>query len=376
MQRSEFLSSVDRSADARDSIVLRYRQTLRPFLLENLGLELEEKSILAASLQEGSSLSRLGHYRSVEIFVLDESSRMASGTFKSVEACLSVALALSRGGRGIVFESGGNTGAALALYGAAVGLSCYAVVPAQNVPLLPARAFENPLVHLIAVDEPRELKSVAAKLAGELGLVRVPELAWRYAAGMFRGCRIAELMLAEGGEFHWISQTVSAGFGPIGIYRLLRQLRPSLPCWPRLLAVQQAENAPYYARLHGLPTAEAPALAKLLIPTMYDGDPFSYGAFEEFSALIRADGHIVTVGRDEVKARGENSSPDFSIGSLLGDAESGQAGMVGLIGVLKAIDQGAIRPGERVLHALTSGAVARGASAPRVLDGLTRSLAK
>jgi threonine synthase len=359
-----FDAGVDRGVPAEESIIRRYRALLAPELARSVpGLGPEH--LASASLREGARVLAPLEHEGVSIALLDETSLMASGTFKSLDACVSAAACLARGERELVFESGGNTGAALSLYAARAGLRTLLVVPAANLPGLPGRAFRAPENRIVAVTGEGRAKAAAERARALLGAAGAPRLEWRYAAGMARGCRVLE-HLASGGRADWVSQTVSAAFGPVGLYRALRRWGSGAP--PRFLAVQQEENAPFHRRLKGLPSAPR-AARELLVPAMYDRDPFSHGSFEEFSRLMAEGGESLTVSRSEFAAFAGPDGPGVEAalaarglrlaGGAAGAAD--KAGLVGLAGVFKAIAAGLIRPGETVLHAMTSGALDKGA---------------
>lgn len=380
MKASEFLDRIDATCLSEKSILLRYRKLLIPILCDDFGITLDEEALVATSANEGARISAVTTYKGVQIQLLDETSQMTSGTFKSLVACLSISLCRMAGVSIVVFESGANTGTALSKYAAAAGLFSLFVTLPENLRLLSARMFNGSRNWIVAAAGAQTLKGVARAFAERLGAQKIPELEWRYAAGMFRGCRIAEQILG-GTRIDWISQTVSAGFGPIGIFRMLSRLDSDLPCRPKLLAVQQAENSPYFDRITGQPAPSTTAQEDLLIPAMYDRAPFTYGAYEDFAPLIRSGGEILTVGKNEFAGFLSRRFGEVDIIELLNGAgtqirvEDGAicdpTGLVGLAGVIKAVDRGVIRPGETVLHALTSGACPKGA--PPEADAMIRT---
>lgn len=358
-----FDAAVDRAVSAESSIIRRYRALLAPSLARSCpGLGPEH--LAAASIREGARVLPALERGGVSIVLLDETSLMASGTFKSLDACVSAAACLARGERELVFESGGNTGAALSLYAARAGLRTLLVVPASNLPGLPGRSFRAPENRILAVTGEGRAKAAAERARALLGAAGAPRLEWRYAAGMARGCRVLE-HLAGGGRADWLSQTVSAAFGPVGLYRALRRWGRGAP--PRFLAVQQEDNAPFHRRVKGLPPAPRRP-RELLVPAMYDQDPFSHGSFEEFSRLMDEGGESLTVDRREFAAFAGPGGPGVEAalaarGLRLDGGAAGatdKAGLVGLAGVFKAVASGLIRPGETVLHLMTSGAYAKG----------------
>jgi len=249
-----FESAIDRRWDPALSIVLRYREACRH---DGQNDEHFRELLGQTSVREGLRVVPLLRYRDVTIDVLDSTSLMHTRTHKSVDGCVTTAQCLLRGQRRIVFESGGNTGAALTAYATRAGIETFLFLPADNLPLVDAAMFESPGAHLIAVDDARDVKPAAAAFAARLGLARVPEVAWRHQAATFIGCFVLEALLGRPRYDHFV-QGISAAFAPIGIYRVLEPFRAALGGLPRFLGVQQAANCPMLRAWKGTPIAATP----------------------------------------------------------------------------------------------------------------------
>lgn len=363
-----FEHGIDRSCAAEVSVVGRYRG------LFTFGPPEDDRAfkraLLAMSAREGARVFPLAEHRGVAISVLDESSLMHTGTLKSIDGCLAAARSVVAGHARVVFESGGNTGNALTAYGQRAGLETFCVVPEANLALLDGATFASPRAHLIAVGE-RGLVKPAARLIAELdGTRHVPDLAWRYEAARFRGAFILEQTI-EQGPFDWLVQTISAAFGPIGIYDVFRRFAPSGMTPPRFLGVQQAANCPMYTAwlADGGLAGPAPAGSvqeDLLTKVMYDATPQTYGTYDDLKGILTAThGTMTTITRAEFNATMERlfegqrlldmlAARGSAIGTRDGDVVE-RTGLIGIAGALKAIDAGMIAPGSRVLCCLTSG---------------------
>ena len=234
---------IDPAYPAETSVVCRYRHAF------SFGAPDEDAAFKAAlldtSIREGARIFPLLTYRGVDLHVLDESSLMQTGTLKSIDGCLTAAKCRLRGYERVVFESGGNTGTALTAYGQKAGLETFCFVPEANVPLLDSRVFERETAHLIAVADAGLVKKSARLFRGLNGIQHIPDVAWRYEASRFRGCFILEHSMRHGG-FDWLVQTISAAFGPIGIYSVLHGFESGLDRIPRFLGIQQEANCPMY----------------------------------------------------------------------------------------------------------------------------------
>ena len=324
--------------------------------------------LLESSIREGARTVQLLTYKGVNINILDETSWMATGSLKSIDGCLTAARCRMEGVTRVAFESGGNSGSALTLYGQKADLETFFFCPSDNIDLLDSSLFDNRRAHLIAVEDRGCVKELTGVFAKSACIRHVPDRSWRYAAAMFRGLFILEQMLAAN-KYDWISQTVSAGFGPIGIYKVLATFRSEIPCLPRFLGIQQAVNCPMFeawrpeaASLQG----KAGHGEKLLTRVMYDNSPQTYKTYSDLrQLLLMSKGDLLTINVEEFDSY---TSPVAEYGSLpellrsQGIAislRSGQVvektGMIALAGTLKAIDAGTVEPGSSVLCCLTSG---------------------
>ena len=380
-----FAQAIDRSCDAARSVVLRYRRAVQlgATPLEDRRLkDLLEKT----SIREGLRIFHLLSYRGVEVDVLDETSLMHTHTLKSIDGCVTLAHCLLRGYQRIVVESGGNTATAIAAYARPHGVQVFCFVPGENLPLLDADS-----AHVIAVETPGLVKDVARRFAQASGVHRVPETEWRYQAAMFIGCFLLEHLL-EGASFDFLVQTISAGFGPIGMYRALDAYGWDTHVSPRFLGVQQETNAPVYrAWKAGATQVEPTALtstAGLLTPVMYDGAPQTYGTFPELKTLLqRTRGELTTLSQADFErwlfsegAEGDvlRRLRDHGVTIGIRDGEVvDKTGLIALAATLREIARGRIPRASRVVVCLTSGAHVAGGtmsaecrvSEPASIDG-------
>lgn len=372
---------IDPAYDPGTSIVGRYRNAFT-FGGPDEDARFKE-TLLQTSIREGARVFPLTTYRGVDIHILDESSLMHTGTLKSIDGCFTLAQCRLRGYTRVVFESGGNTGTALTEYGRKAGLETFLFVPEENLPLLDSRVFAPETAHLISVAEPGWVKEAARSVVGLNGIRHIPEVAWRYQASMFRGFFVLECILTHG-SFDWLAQTISAAFGPIGIYRVLAGFLREADAVPRFLGFQQAANCPmYHAWKSKSRTLEAarpePRIGdELLSKVMYDVAPYTYGTYSDLKDVLTSTrGDLATVDHAEFSALFDRRLGGEGVLELLEargfrvyrrDGEIvDRTGLIALAGTLKEIDRGRIEKGSRVLCCLTSGtAVADGRAEPEV----------
>ncbi|MCL7487462.1 MAG: hypothetical protein M8357_04715 [Desulfobulbaceae bacterium] len=359
---------IDKDITAETSIVCRYRNAVRFDNFSERDHALK-KYLRKTSIREGARIVPFLQYRGVEIHLLDETSRMATGTLKSIDGCLTAAFCLDEGIKKSVFESGGNTGSALTRYGRQAGLETFFFCPQANIDLLDSRIFSSGQAHLVGVEDRGRVKELAELFAAKTGIRHVPEKPWRNCAAMFRGLFILEQLLSTG-TYDWLSQSVSAGFGPIGIYSVLQQYLPELGSVPRFLGIQQETNCPVFSmwKPQAAPrfTAAQATADKLLTRVMYDETPQTYRTYEDLRQLLLITrGDLLTLNAEEFDAF---LRPSDEYGRILDQLDTlgipvtlraedivEKTGMIALAGTLKAIATGTIKAGSRVLCCLTSG---------------------
>ena len=359
---------VDHRQSPESSLIRRY---LRGCGLELGAAEAErfQEYLGAASIEEGVRIVPLLVHRGVRVDVLDETSRMHTRTFKSLDGCVTAAHCMRNGYDRVVLESGGNAGTAIAAYCRKLGIETYCFVPERNLPLLNSQVFSSATNHLIAVQEDGMVKAASRRFAQKHGLPMVPSVEWRFEAGMLRGQFILEQLLA-GRRIDWLAQTISAAFGPIGIYRGLRRHGRGLPAMPRFLAVQQATNCPMFEQWRrGLDVGGRGGRidGQLLVSVMYDTAPQTHGTYPELADLVQdTRGSMTTVSRDELDSFLDRRFDDGTVIELLARQDirfgersgevSEKAGLLALAGLLKQIDCGDIAEGSVALVSLTGGA--------------------
>ena len=366
--RLSFDRLVDTLYSPEQSIVLRYKNA---FEYEATSGEDEKYKdwLLKTSIQEGARIFHLINYQGVSIHILDETSLMHTRTLKSIDGCISIANCKIRGYDRIVFESGGNTGAAFTQYGQKAGLETFFLCPEENLALLSSRVFEPDKSHLISVEK-REIVKKAAHMFAEInGFRRIPEISWRLDASIFRGLFILEYMMRNI-KFDWVVQSISAAFGPIGIYRVLKNFTNEINGVPKFLGVQQEANCPMYkawkANKETVDSVDSVSKGQLLTKVMYDVTPQTYGTYQDLYKLLHeTGGELTTLNHSEFngllagKFIGNDILERFQENGVDITLKNGEivekTGLMALFGAMKAIDKGTISKGSSVLCCLTSG---------------------
>ncbi len=346
------------------SIALRYHR-------EN-PLGFSEAELAAGCIREGVRIRSAIRYKDCSIHVMDETTLMHSHTFHSLDGALINSLCHKHNYEMVVIPTGGNLGIALAHYCGQCGIHVFIFTPEHCVGNFSASLISNTFVHLIAVSDGKN-KSAAIAFAQflkeRMTLAYNPFVMrkeYRQAASIPRGCFIHEHMQTNHSSFDWIAQTISAAFGPLGIYEALNKFRHqnSLTAMPRFLAVQQATNAPMFNKIKG---EQLPFDINLLLPNLYDSTPETYGTLDQLRALLKdSNGDICTIDHDEFDDFLQRDWDGKSLLRRLRDLDinitlDGQriqekTGLLSLMGVLKSIDAGIIHAGEHILVCLTGGA--------------------
>ncbi len=363
------MNSLDKYIDPEykpeESLILRYHKGIS---FDNLSKE----DFQAVSLKEGARIHKFVNYKGVSIYIADESTLMSGGTFKTLEACLTIALCKNRGYNKIAFSSGSNTGSALTIYGRKAGIETFFFHPKTTSWKLDRSLFQSSPAHLISVDkQEKEVKKAALLFAEMAGIRHVPEFEWRLSATGLRAFFVFEYTLKNEIKFDWVSQAVCAGYGPIGFYniakKLIRERIINKKSVPRFLGIQQEALSPMvraWKNRHNriLPEDIISIPTEFLAPALYNTNPeSSYPIL--YNHLRNFGGDLCLLTKQEYE--------DYLPLLLKWLSETGiritkrqisgkdeileQAGLVGLSGTLKAIDKGIIKKGKRVLSFLTGG---------------------
>lgn len=353
MARFELQRGIDPHYDTSKSVVMRYRKSIDPPLRKQL--------LERVCSREGSRIFHLMSRRGIDIYILDETTRMTTNTFEALVAAVSIARLLEHGRDTAISSSGGNLSAALAAYCQKANIRTFSFVPLANRPLLDGRLFSGS-VQLIAVKDAqktRELMLYARdKLRAYVGYdPLIPTTEDRLAAMRLRGYAVAEFMQRNGTAFSAIAQTVSAGFGPLGMVAALRSVVKKGKC-PAFFGVQQEANAYMYRRWK---RKHIRASSPLIVPTLFDKNPDkTFGTYSALAALLRKTrGDMVTInGREFRRYIDSKLLQKLRVKGIVHTKKKGElvgrSGLMALAGVLKAIDMARIRDGP-VLVCMTDG---------------------
>jgi threonine synthase len=199
----------------------------------------------------------------------------------------------------------------------------------------------------------------------------IPTLEWRMLAAACRGMFLAEQILRQGLELHWLVQAVCAGYGPLGIYRTLGALIEAGHLEngrvPRLMAIQQSGLCPIVNAWHEgkamlPPVAELHGDEPLLEPALYNTYPDQTYP-DLFHILTRWKGCALAVTQPEFdeygrefRGRIEDAGIRLTETTAQGPRVVERAGLLAGAGALKGISEGRVARGETVLCALTGGA--------------------
>jgi len=372
---------VDERYPAERSLLLRYHRVLERL---DSRIEIPLPELEACSITEGATISFLAEHRGVEIQVCDESSLMTTGTYKDLDACLTTAIARRAGIAQVVVSSGGNLGCALSAYGERAGLRSFFFHPRTTLYKLDAASFAWGGARLICADLPeRQVKSLALAFARRHGLSHVPDVRWRLAASAVRALFLLEQMAGPGGRVDAIAQAVCAGYGPVGIYgcwsMLAREGLLSPDRAPRFFGFQQEANAPMARAFHAgdreLDDRHVqPRPEEYIEPGLYNASP--RGTYPLLYDLVTRHGGDVgaisaadyAAHRDRLIEWFRGAGHELTRAPGRGDEILEKAGLLAGVGILKAIEAGQLRPGERVLWLLTGGFRKVRTAAPPVPD--------
>lgn len=265
-----------------------------------------------------------------------------TGSFKDRGLSLAVNRARELGAEGVELASAGNAALALAAYAAAAGLRCRVALPADT----PSTVAERCLAYgAEVVTSPGTLVEARARLGADprgywdLSTLREP---YRVEGKKTMGLEVVEQLGWELPE--WIVYPTGGGTGIVGMHKAfdeLERLGLISGARPRFVAVQMEGCAPI-VRAFAAGWSEAPVWEAPETRVWGLRVPKALGDFLVLAALRETDGHALAVSEaaaEEVRARAARQH-----GLLIGPE-----GAAALAASEALIEEGAVRPGERVV---------------------------
>lgn len=361
-----FKKYLDETFTAEKSIVLRYHPVI---CSDSLTLN----DLKETSLSEGVRLFKLATYKGVDIFLLDETTLMQTGTYKSIDGCIYTALHRKQGLQRIAFSSGANTGMASSLYAQRFGIETFFFHPKTTLFKINASWFKNPLSHLIAVDRSaKEVKNTAKVFSKLLFIPNGLETNLRILGSRCRALAVCEEMFKNNIKFSYIAQTVCAGFGPIGLYKMFSRLVAEnilkREDAPRFLGVQQQAISPmvcaWEEKRDCLSNTNVDCNESPIEPALYNTCPDETYP-EMYKLLVVFGGELISISRDDYHKYSDLFillllKAGLELTGIMLDGKKElleKAGIIAGAGVLKSIDNGLIKKKTKVLCCLTGGII-------------------
>ncbi len=348
---------------AEDSIILRYHKSFVP--------DIDFQILQDVSLREGGRIIGPVDVNGVNLFILDMASLMADGNFKSTVACMAVARSIQQGVQRLAVCSSGNTAVAMARYCRDKDIKLDIFIPRLSSYKFDYSVLDRKKQTLWIVDKPEwGVRSTAETFAHEHGLLLVPSLGHQVEANACRSFLVLEYMLKNNIVFDWATQAVSGGHGPVGFYKKLYSLvedgviQPEII--PGFIGVQQSGICPMHnAWINGRSylTGEDVNLhpQEVLEPTLYCTRP-DEGYRYLYKNVVKPKGGAFYAIDSKEYSRWESAALGvlISCGFRLKKRNmeghgviTEKAGILSLMGALKAFEEGRIASGENVLVTFT-----------------------
>jgi threonine synthase len=323
---------------------------------------ISSKAIYSASQREWAAIKSAGEYHGVSIDILDMSSETTTGTFKDWVACVALAHTLQNAIPAFITQTSGNTGNALASYASYSSIRCIILYPSESRVRIQAKLATSPLVEFVEVAASEEaIKRFAAQASESLHIPYLPIFDQQIEGNKLRAYFLDDATRTLKKVWNWHVQALSSAFGIFGLYRGFDEIRMEgqEPLIPRFLGVQQEAIAPYAEFINDLEPRTGVAL---LEPTLFRRQlPVSF--LNEMRSIVdRTSGMVTRLENATYESlEGDALALFESAGiELIRDPTSGslneRAGVIAMVGALQGILDGAIRPGENVIVALTGGA--------------------
>ena len=338
-----------------DSIVLRYAAQLEG---------IERPWVERASIAEGVNLIYGKEYKNVHLGLLDLSSYAATGSFKSVVACVTMAACTGRGIQRFVTQSSGNTANALARYAAAANVKVLILYPASSRYKIEPDLSNSPYVQFVEFEGTEDqLKALIQNYSNTTGIPWLPTEDMQVESNKLRAYFLAESETKNFPHFNWHVQSLSSGWGIFGFYQGVEELESKGHFLrPRFFGVQQEAICPFYRYVNSDNQSET--VEKVIEPTLFRSNPTPKMLAKMKQIVASSDGKIkklmnASYARYEPLAVQTISEFGIRLGSVHLENETvfkEKAGIIAVAAVLEDIDLGLISKGDRVLICLTAGA--------------------
>jgi threonine synthase len=304
----------------------------------------------------------------INLYLLDLTTGTTFGSFKSLVGFLTVVRILEKGYKEIVFVSSGNTGNNIIGFLKPFDIKINYFLPSRSIYKINPDLY-NPKMHRIFAVEGNDAdtKRLARKFGEINNIPYIPDYDTQIEANKVRAKIIVDFQEKEKIQFDWLSQSLSAGYGPIGTYYGYKELNYNPYKIPKFLGIQQENNCPY-AALSSIASINSSIKiddfqSELVSPTLFNTDPGKCvneikNIFEEFG------GEIFVVSDDDYSAIEQDlldQLKQVGLDLTVKTTKTGKkvilenASLYTLAGSILAIKEGIIDKKQNILVSVTGG---------------------
>jgi len=305
------------------------------------------------SLQEGKTPMipslRLGENLGIFLAYKDET-RNPTGSFKDRAAAVMLSVARELGVDSVTTASSGNGAGAISLYAALSGISAYIFMYRPTRQKLIQALSYGAKVFLVETSSEARVLELAEEAAEVFGwsLLNTTAAANPFVTEGYKTISYEIYEQGQGDVPDWIAIPVGSGSLLIGIWQGFCELRKAklLQTIPRLLGVQPAGSAPIArAFLSGARTIDPVESADTIATALSLEDPGVSG-LETLRVVQESNGAMLTISDEEL---GDTTRMLARQDGIFGEA----SGVISVAGVIKAVKQQIIKPGENVVCVVT-----------------------
>lgn len=320
-------------------------------------------SIERSELSECATLISGAVYKSVKLYFLDMSSGSATGTFKDWVACATIAYCKKNEIPEFVTQSSGNTANAIAKYCQSHKIKTNIFYLKENKHKIKPQFYQNKKfikTHEVS-SSGAQMKILTSEFSKKKNVPWLPDLKIQIGSNSFRADVIHKITSMYGIRFDWVSQSLSSAYGVLGFYDGLRRLKISSISGYRFLGIQQTAVCPFVRKFDPAQCATIDSNKEPIIEkTLFRSKPTEelYKLMERI--LDEYGGGFTLVSKclyDEVLPFAIKLL--YESGIIIAKDSFGdyfeKSGIINLVGVLNAIDNGIIKEGQSVLAAITGG---------------------
>lgn len=295
-------------------------------------------------------------YKNSKLYFLDLTTLSETGTFKDIVGSYIIGYCIQNNIAEFVTQSSGNTANSIAYYASKHKIKATILYPKRSRYKINSVWYSDEWVKFIELDKPEQvIKDFTQSISEYLDVPWLPRMKHQIISNKIRAHFIDDFIKKENEYFDFTSQSLSSGYGIFGLYMGFSEIQEKNYDLPSLIGVQQERIKPYKIYIYNDEVFED----EIIEPTLFRSKPTS-GMLEDMKKIVRdTNGFILSISSflyNEYEERAKELLYKRGIDiTIVKNQIIEKAGLLSLIGTMKAIDDKLVKENSRVLVTITGG---------------------